>query len=156
TLGVNEFVFLLHLFGDGKHVALVGIVVGIAHGGSNDARGSGGHEAFGKLLWLSCGAAPEEIAFLLGFTPLRILHFGDRLRCLLRARGALLAGAPHGGKIRKLGHVPTYGAYPATPKAAHAARHIGMKGHAGLLAVIADVDTYIELLTHYSRDRRLS
>src|SRR5436853_4297272 len=57
-------------------LALVGIVVSIAHGGGDDARGRRGHEAFGKLLRLGRDAPEEEIALNRKSTRLNSSHLG--------------------------------------------------------------------------------
>ena len=48
ALGVDVFVLLLHLLSHGQHIRLVRVVIGVQHGGGNDAGRSRGHEAFGE------------------------------------------------------------------------------------------------------------
>jgi hypothetical protein len=95
----------LHLLGDGKHIALMGVVVGIAHGSGNDPREAAVMKRSVNCCGWPLGVAQAEIAFLLSVMQVGILHLCHRLGRLPQARGALLPGAPHGGKIRELGDV---------------------------------------------------
>ena len=99
TPSVNEFVFLLHLLDYGKHIALVGIVVSIAHGGGDDARGGRGHEAFGKLLRLLRHTLHEALALLGGVAEVGVSYLIESLWRVLNF-SRLAAPRPQDGGVR--------------------------------------------------------
>ena len=143
---VDQLVLLLHLPCEGEHVPLVGIVVGVQEGRGDDARGGRGHEALDELLGPRRRGSLEQVALPRGLAEVGIRDLGQGLRRVRDLRRRASANLQKRGVVGEVDEVAGRGPATLASEAAHAPRHIRGEPDAGLLAVVADVDTRVELL----------
>ena len=82
------------------------------------------------------------------------MHLGKRLRGVENLGGAAAAGLNDGRVVREVLPILRLRPGALAAEALHALRHIGLKAHAWLLAVVADVDARFQLPAHHLIDRR--
>src|SRR2546425_4280981 len=108
--------------------------------------GGGGHEALDERLGPRRRGLEQQVALPGGFAEVDVLDLGQGLRRVRDLRGRAPAKLQQRRVVGKVDEVAGRGAATLAPEAAHAPRHVGGEADAGLLAVVADVDTRVELL----------
>jgi len=103
----------------------------------------------------SAPAAREQIALGHGLAEVGVGHLGHRLGRVVDARGAGTRAGQARRVVRVLGDVAGHAPLALAAEAAHAPGRIRREPDAGLLAVVAHVDTGLDLLAHDVRNRGL-
>src|SRR5207253_2181193 len=96
----------------------------------------------------------QQVALPGGFAEVDVLDLGQGLRRVRDLRGRAPAKLQQRRVVGKVDEVAGRGAATLAPEAAHAPRHVGGEADAGLFAVVADVDTRVELLADDRADGR--
>ena len=151
---VNRPIFVAHLARQRREIGLVRIIIGVEHGRSDDAGRRRGHESLGERLALA-GDALEARDLPLDRRGIVIVQLGLRLRRILLPAHI---GEPAREILHQLGKFLEFAPAPAfgfAAEAGHALRHVSLEADALLLAIVADVDAGLLLLSYDVAHRRL-
>ena len=153
---MDVLVLLLHLPGDGVHVTLVGIVVGVQQGRRHDPRRGGRHEQLAVPSRVLARGFENELALPLRLAQARVLDLRYGLWRVEDLRSRHAAVLPERRVVRKVDEVAEEGPRTLAAEALHAEPDVGLEADTRLLAVVDRVDAARDLLADHVPDRRLA
>ncbi len=151
----HGLVFVVHLARDRVEIVLIGLVVGVEHGGGDDSRRRLGEEHLREGRFDRGGLVLEAGKLGLDRFLVVIFELAHRLGAAEHLAGLGQAGLEFLGEQRQLDPLAAERPLRFAAETGHALRHVGLKTHPALLAIIGNIDAGPALLLHHMGDALL-